>query len=314
MMKKKKMWNDGLVPLAPDDALPPVATRHICYGGGGGGSPTPTQNSQNSTTTSGPNPNIASGLGTLAGNIASKIGDAPPDFYSRPLVADPSDLTRQSWDAAGALGGGEQGRAAIAPTLNGAFLNLRSNPYFQDAITASLEPATANFFNSVVPKIRSQAASAGRPGSGAEGAMLQQAFGDFTRGNSDAAVKAGAQMFDSERNRQMQAASFLPGFMGMDLSRIGALREAGAGKDAYNQNLINADVARDTYDKTKWLDYWSDLAARLQASYPGGQTTGMGSSMGQTAGGGGGGSNMTGSLISGGMGLAGAAITAAAMM
>ena len=47
-MKTKEMWNDGspMVDFMGSDAAPPIARRHLCYGGGGGSAPAPPDYSQ----------------------------------------------------------------------------------------------------------------------------------------------------------------------------------------------------------------------------------------------------------------------------
>jgi hypothetical protein len=55
---------------------------------------------------------------------------------------------------------------------------------------------------------------------------------------------------------------------------------AGAGIDQYNQAKTNEAVLRDTYNKTGLLDWLTKLGQTAQGLYPGGTTTGSGTSTG----------------------------------
>jgi hypothetical protein len=190
-------------------------------------------------------------------------------------------------------------------TLQGDYLNVDKNPYFQDALAASLRPATENFTNSVIPALQSTFAGAGRPGAGLGQTALQTAATNFDRAATDSTVKAGAAAYDAERNRQIQTQSMLPSFQGMDINRLTMGAQAGAMQDAYNQKLTDEQVQRYNYGQTGGLDFLTGLAQRLQAAYPGGYTSG--SSSGTTTGTGTPSSNQgasTASTIMGGVGTA----------
>ena len=78
----------------------------------------------------------------------------------------------------------------------------------------------------------------------------------------------------------MQTQGLLPGMQNMDLANAPASRAAGAGIDQYNQAKINEAVLRDTYNKTGLLDWLTKLGQTAQGLYPGGTTTGSGTSTG----------------------------------
>jgi hypothetical protein len=199
----------------------------------------------------------------------------------------------------------------VNSTLNGDYLNVDKNPYFQSALAASLRPATENFTNSVIPGLQSTFAGAGRPGAGLGQTALQTATTNFSRAATDSGVKAGAAEYDAERNRQLQTQAMLPQFQSMDAQRLAMGAQAGSMQDAYNQKLTDEQVQRYNYGQTGGLDFLTGLAQRLQAAYPGGYTSG--SSSGTTTGTGTPASNPGASTMSTIMGGVGTAASIASM-
>jgi hypothetical protein len=222
----------------------------------------------------------------------TKFGESgAPSLFAGNYTATPSDDTgyalemMRNYAKTGGQGGGTTGAYntnLTNATLQGDYLNLDKNPYFQSALEASLRPATENFTNNVIPGLRSTFAGAGRPGAGLEGAALQDATTNFSRAATDAGAKVGAQMYGDERNRQLSTQSMLPSFQGMDINRMGLIEKAGASTDALNQKLLDEQVQRYNYAQTGGLDFLTGLAQRLQAAYPGGFT--QGSSKGTSSG------------------------------
>src|SRR5262249_50677611 len=99
-----------------------------------------------------------------------------PAYYPGSTVADFSPETSAAIGALNQRGYGSPFKAATeglaGDTLGGKFLDIRSNPYFQDALSAAYQPQNKMFMNSVVPSIASMFTGAGRtsydaqPGSG----------------------------------------------------------------------------------------------------------------------------------------------------
>ena len=286
---------------------------------GGGNSPgrSSSYQTQQTTSTTEPSPTVQPILKQLLGYTQSFLNANPnaPAFFAGPTVAAPSDATQAAQQAYINVGNNGLGygidpasRTLAADTLGGKYLDLASNPYYQSALSASFAPQTEQFMNSVLPGLRSQFAGAGRTGSGADFDTTMRAVKDLDQAQANAASTAANQAYGQERALQQQTQSLLPSMQAMDLARAGALGQAGQSKDAYNQALINEQIARDTYSKTADLNYWSDIASRVLGMYPGGTTSGSGTSTGYsqyTPP-----SNTFASLLGTGLGLAGSAYAA----
>jgi hypothetical protein len=272
---------------------------------------------QQSSSTTGPSEYLSPYLKQAVEGISKYFDSGTPSLYSGSYTAAPSDYTNQATAAYANYSNPSAGAntALTNATLQGDYLNLDKNPYFQSALTASLAPATENFAKNIVPTLRSTFAGAGRPGAGLEGSALQDATTSFNRSVADASAKVGAQAYGDERNRQLQTQGMLSQFQNMDIQRLGLLEKAGQTQDTYNQKLRDEEVQRYNYAQTGGLDFLTGLAQRLQAAYPGGTTSGTssGTSSGTTTGTGQGASNSGAATLSTIMGGVGTAASIASM-
>lgn len=214
-------------------------------------------------------------------------------------VGDPSAGTRGFWNGARAQGANGVGGLGGLPqtyaqsVLNGDFLDLSKNPYFQGAMTASLAPATENFVKNIIPGIQSTFASAGRPGSGANQDKINEAMTGFSRASTDAMTKAGNEAYQYERGQQGATLGMLPSLNASQLANLMALGQAGASEDAYTLQR-----------KLGPLDFATRAGMGILGMYPGGATdssgwsTGSGSSTAMGGGGGGGFGSILGPAMS----------------
>jgi hypothetical protein len=294
-----------------------------------GSGPTPatqtqqTQSNQSGSSSTGPSqfldPFLKQIIGSSdpgnSGGIAGAINQGPPSLYPGSYTAAPSDYTNQAIAGMANYQNPYAGAntALTNATLQGDYLNVDKNPYFQDALAASLRPATENFTNSVIPALQSTFAGAGRPGAGLGLTALQTATTNFDRAATDSTVKAGAQAYSDERQRQLATQGMLPQFQSMDAQRLAMGAQAGSMQDAYNQKLTDEQVQRYNYGQTGGLDFLTGLAQRLQAAYPGGYTSGSSNTSGTTTGTGTPASNQGASTMSTIMGGVGTAASIASM-
>jgi hypothetical protein len=269
----------------------------ICRQGNNGGQSPGEQNSyqtQNTTSTSAPTPVIQPYLQDLVGKLGGYLNQHPsaPTLYDQSFTAPMSDATKSGIAALTNIGNSgnsplyQAGTTLATDTMNNKFLDPGNNPYLQKYLKAGFDQQNQSFNDTIIPNLRSQFAGVGRtsyePGKGADFDATSRAVNDLARGQAAATAGAETQAYDSERGRQLQTQSMLPSFQSMDLARAGALGNAGSMWDAYNQKLRDEAVYRDTYSKTGDLDYWSSLASRFGGAYPGGTTTGTGTSSGYT--------------------------------
>lgn len=254
-------------------------------GGDGGTSYQSSTNSNNQTT--GPNPTIGPKLESILGDFWSwyaNNGNAPA-YYPGTTVA-PSSVASQSAVTSlfnrGANGWqGRQGAlGAINDTIGGKYLDINNNKYFSGALSAAFAPQTENLMNNVLPGIDSKFSGSGRTAGGAHFDTTMRGVQDLNRAQSEAAAKAALAAYTGERGNQMNAIGMLPSFQAADYQDLAAMQQAGAIKDAETQGIINADVARYNYAKTAQPEWLTRMAQMIQGIYPGGYSSGSGTSSG----------------------------------
>lgn len=234
-----------------------------------------------------------------------------PEYYPGETVAPFSDQTQAAldWQTARAVGGSPLTSAAqdqLTKTMRGDYLAPGSNPYFADALTASLKPQTEQFMSTVLPGINSTFAGAGRYGSGLHQASVDRAVTGLNRAQADASVKAGADMYAMERANQIAGMKFAPALANQDYFDINQLGVVGSALDDQRQRQIDADVTKYNYNQNKDWNYINRYLASLNAGYPGGESSGSGYGFMPRAGGG----DTFGSVFGAGMGAAGLGLQA----
>jgi hypothetical protein len=245
---------------------------------GGGGRQTTYQQTQSSNAPPAYiQPYLQQGIQDLTNRYRS--GGAPA-YYPGPTVASFSPETRQALElqAERALAGSPLTTAAqdqLTKTMRGDYLDPGANPYFADALKASFAPQTEAFLSEVVPGITSQFAGAGRSGgSGLQQAATDRAVTSLARAQSDAAAKAGADMYATERRNQVEGTTAAPALANQDYFDINQLGVVGSAYDDQAQRLIDADIARYNYNANKDWNYINRYLASLNAGYPGGESSG----------------------------------------
>lgn len=289
------MFNDDLGLLTDPYAPHPVVNRHICSGGGGGQQQQPQQSYQQTKASNEPPAFIQPFLQSGIQDLTNLYHDNPtaPGYYPGSTVAPQSAATKGAIDMLAARGyygspTTQGANVALTDTLNGKYLDPTTNPAFLKALSASHQPAMDQFLNQTIPGITSAFEGSGRTASGAHQGMVDQATTSFNRAIADADAKAGADYFNSERNRMITSAATAPQVAAQDYNDINALGNAGEMTDTYNQAKTNEDISRYNYDNNKQWDYIARYLALVNGGYPGGQTnsTSYGQSyMPQTGGG-----------------------------
>lgn len=205
---------------------------------------------------------------------ASKLYQSPsPSYYPGQTVANQSPLTQAGNQAASALAingnsAENAGNGYLSSVLQGKYLGGQNlNPVHQSITAATL------------PTIAAQFSLGGRYGSpdmaGTEATALANAFAPYDYGN-----------YQSERANQQAAAGMAPGYAQQQQSEIQGLQQAGAGQDAYNQSLVDANVNRWNYNQqlagNKLSQYMGLIGSGAfgnnttsTASAPGGGLTGL---------------------------------------
>lgn len=282
-----------------------------------------TSQNQNTTSTTGANPYIIPQLQQGVGDLTNYYNANPtaPGYYPGSTYAGQSQMTQDSINALyqrGANGSPLQGtgNSFAQSVLDPNYLNVGNDPNFQASLAAGFAPQNLNFQNSTLPNLRSQFEGSGRNLGGADMGQAQLALQNLDQTQSNAAAQATEAAYQARMGNQLNVLNnYIPQSQNMDYQNIAAMGSAGGQQDQNAQNYLNSDIARYNYGTTAQPNYISDFLSRIQAGYPGGQTTGQGSSSGSSFSEGTGtpASNSTSSFLGGGLGLAGLGVQAAGL-
>lgn len=167
--------------------------------------------------------------------------------YGGKLVAD-YDPFRGMADAAtpGAVG------AALGSTqgASGVLSRAMSPEYYTEA----LQGVRDNVIADIMPSINSTFAGSGRTGGG----LHQQSL---AKGLSAGVADAYYDAFNQAENRALGAAQMVPGINNASFGALDYLQGAGQGRQAYQQDLIEADVFQDQQAKTAERNALQDYLA-----------------------------------------------------
>lgn len=159
-------------------------------------------------------------------------------------------------------------------TAGGKFLDPSTNPAFQAALSASIQPAVQTFRESVVPGINSAAISQGAYGGARNGLALGRAAQGLSQEITNTAGKMSYQNYATERGYQNDSAQLIAQALGLQEMPGQYLNSAGTATQTQQQALL--DQALQKYqDKTNapWagLEQYANLISG--ASNGTGQTT-----------------------------------------
>lgn len=202
-----------------------------------------------------------------------------PGYYPNNTVTPLSGntLSALDWQADRARAGSpltEAAQGQLTNTMRGDYLDA-GNPHFQGAVQAAIRPITEQFTEVIAPGVDSAFSAAGRYGSNPESAhaqAMQRANEGYLRSVGDVSSNMAYQNYNDERMNQIRGMLFAPELAQQDYFDISQLGAAGNSLDAYNQQLINADIAKYNYTQNAPLD-WIGNYMGLLGNAPWGQTT-----------------------------------------
>ena len=249
-----------------------------------------TVQTQTSTNESGPPQAIEGSLKTASQDLWNYYLQHPnaPAYYPGSTVAQFSPQSQQAINALYARGQNGSPLESAANqnalgVLNGNYLDISNNPYFQKAIAAGTQPVIDQFNSQVLPGVAGQFEGAGRYGSGQQMDATRMATDSLTRSLTQAGDQAAWQAYQGERQNQMSALGMLPSFQAADYQNLAAMLQAGGMIDSKAQQNIDADVARYNYEQNAQPNWITNIAQQLQSIYPGGRTTGSGTTSGYSS-------------------------------
>jgi hypothetical protein len=210
------------------------------YGGGDDGG------SQQQTTTSGIDPSMRPYVEKGLSEAQRLYETYTPQYFPGQTYVSPSAQTESALTMA------EQQARAGSPLINQAMAQqqgavggqyLGANPFLQAALKPGQEAAT-QAYNQAISGTRSQAAGAGRYGSGAQNQLESLSQQNLANALAGQASQAAYQNYASERGLQEQAARFAPQMAQAAYQPINQLLQTGQARENYAQQALQADLDR----------------------------------------------------------------------
>lgn len=147
----------------------------------------------------------------------------------------------------------------LTATLQGDFLN--ANPYIDDLIDAQTQGITERFNEAVIPGITATFGAGGRTGGGLHAQALSGAAGELgdVLGNVESQIRG--QAYESERQRQLQAAGLVPTASALDYQNIDRLRGVGGATEEQARQILA--------DQQRRFDFYQQRPGQNLAQYQG---------------------------------------------
>jgi hypothetical protein len=208
---------------------------------------------------------------------AAQLSNVPIQYFPGQTVAaeDPSTIEGRRLAEARALQGAPLVTSAAdlaSRTMGGEFVGL--NPAVEEAIGAATRPIFEYQRDVADPAAVSQAAVRGRYGSGAAEDILGRSRERAYRTAGDVGSQIALANLARERGLQQQAIGLAPGLEQAGYSPFGVLAGVGQGRTDQEQALINAAIARQSFEQGEPVDRLARLAATLQGGGIPATTTG----------------------------------------
>ena len=156
----------------------------------------------------------------------------------------------------------------------------QTNPYLQDAIDAATQGITRNYQGTVIPAIDAAFSSRGRYGSGLQAEAIDRAQENLADQLSDVGTQMAfgdyglqRQAYDTERARQMAAASAAPGLAAQDYVDPGQLLSVGAAREGQAASHLQEDINRFNLEQNAEKKALADYMALVAGGQYGGTSS-----------------------------------------
>jgi len=179
----------------------------------------------------------------------------PGNFYTEfnPTQEQALNLTQQRALAGSPVTSLAQSEAA--QTLGGGYLDPRSNPYLQSAVSGALGDVGRAYAESVMPQLQSQFVGSGRYGSGLQQASESLVRQDMLTKMGDIASGMYGKAYESERDRMMKQGALAPQYQGMDYTDLQNLAAVGDIRDQKAREILQSDIIKYQYPQSQLDDY-----------------------------------------------------------
>ena len=189
-----------------------------------------------------------------------------PTYYPGQTYVDPSMQTTSAIDLATkrAMAGSPLTSGAISQqqgTIGGQYLG--ANPYLEAALRPGQQAAT-RAYEQAISGTRSQAAGAGRYGSGAQNQLESLSQQNLANALANQAGQAAYQNYATERGLQQQSALAAPTLAQSQYNDINQLLQAGQLGEQYKQAALESDIERYNFEQQK---PYEKLSAYLGSVY-----------------------------------------------
>jgi hypothetical protein len=189
-----------------------------------------------------------------------------PTYFPGQTYVDPSMQTTSAIDLATkrAMAGSPLTSGAISQqqgTIGGQYLG--ANPYLEAALRPGQQAAT-RAYEQAISGTRSQAAGAGRYGSGAQNQLESLSQQNLANALANQAGQAAYQNYATERGLQQQSALAAPTLAQSEYADINQLLQAGQLGEQYKQAALESDIERYNFEQQK---PYEKLSAYLGSVY-----------------------------------------------
>lgn len=236
---------------------------------GGGGNTTTVQKSD---PWEGQQPYLKDIYAQTGGLYGSGMGYTP---YSGPRVAGLSDIQRQGMETAyqNILSGNTPAQAAggmLNKTLQGDYLG-GANPYLDQVFATSAQNVTDQFNRNILPSIKTAGVQSGMYDSSRQGIAEGLAAGEAQKNLAQLSANIYAPAYESERGRQIQAATLAPSLSNWDAQQLMGL--GGIEQDMMQRELDAMQQYWNEYQQAPWSRLGSYTTNVMGMGTPGGTTS-----------------------------------------
>ena len=237
--------------------------------GGGGGNTTTVQKAD---PWEGQQPYLKDIYAQTGGLYGSGMGYTP---YSGPRVAGLSDIQRQGMETGyqNILSGNTPAQAAggmLNKTLQGDYLG-GANPYLDQVFATSAQNVTDQFNRNILPSIKTAGVQSGMYDSSRQGIAEGLAAGEAQKNLAQLSANIYAPAYESERGRQIQAATLAPSLSNWDAQQLMGL--GGIEQDMTQRELDAMQQYWNEYQQAPWSRLGSYTTNVMGMGSPGGTTS-----------------------------------------
>lgn len=206
------------------------------------------------------------------GLYGSGMGYTP---YSGPRVAGLSDIQRQGMETGyqNILSGNTPAQAAggmLNKTLQGDYLG-GANPYLDQVFATSAQNVTDQFNRNILPSIKTAGVQSGMYDSSRQGIAEGLAAGEAQKNLAQLSANIYAPAYESERGRQIQAATLAPSLSNWDAQQLMGL--GGIEQDMTQRELDAMQQYWNEYQQAPWSRLGSYTTNVMGMGTPGGTTS-----------------------------------------